>query len=225
MSQFVGMNKKTAKKKSAIKMAVKKARRTKEAVRRRLARVKENDPALPLPKFVERVNEIAQRYLPPGVPADGRVTTEFNERNVRHYQNKGLIDSPEKEGKEARYRYRHILQAVLIRVMLADGFRVPVIRGMLEGKTISDFEELLELGPMVARKMARDLNPERCDRGSSENRSVWARLEVAPGIEIHLARGVKPPESREEGMEIREKISVALREEFQRRRRRARRRE
>ncbi|MGJ8698212.1 MAG: MerR family transcriptional regulator [Verrucomicrobiaceae bacterium] len=218
------MTKKAAKKKSARKMAVKQARRTKEVVRRRLARVKENDPALPLPKFVERVNEIAQRYLPPGNPADGRVASEFNERNVRNYQSKGLIDTPEKEGKEARYRYRHILQAVLIRVMLADGFRVPTIREMLEGKTTGEFEKLLDLGPMVARKMARDLNPEKCN-GSMEGRSVWTRLEVAPGVEIHLARSVKPPSCKEEGMEIREKISLALRDEFQRRRKRARNRE
>ncbi|MDC1448100.1 MerR family transcriptional regulator [bacterium] len=216
------MMKKAAKKKSARKMAVKQARRTKDAVRRRLARVKENDPALPLPKFVERVNEIAQRYLPPGDPSDGRVASEFNERNVRNYQSKDLIDSPEKEGKEARYRYRHILQAVLIRVMLADGFRVPMIREMLKGKTTEDFEKLLELGPMVARKMARDLNPEKCRGESREGRSAWIRLEVAPGVEVHLARSAEPPSSNEEGMEIREKISIALRDEFQRRRKRAR---
>lgn len=214
------MTKKAAQKKSARKMAVKKARQTKEAVRRRLARVKENDPALPLPKFVERVNEIAQRYLPPGTPADGRVTTEFNERNVRNYQSKGLIDAPEKEGKEARYRYRHILQAVLIRVMLADGFRVPLIREMLEGKTEADFEKLLDLGPMVARKMARERSTAS---GPSETHRVWTRLEIAPGVEVHLARSVQPPANKEEGMEIREKISLALRDEFQRRRQRARR--
>jgi DNA-binding transcriptional MerR regulator len=214
------MTKKSAKKKCAMKLAVKQARRSKETLRRRLARVKENDPALPLPKFVERVNEIAQRYLPPGEPSDRRVASEFNERNVRNYQSKDLIDAPEKEGKEARYHYRHILQAVLIRVMLADGFRVPRIREMLDGKTSADFEKLLDLGPMVARKMARDLDPEK----SSGDRSVWSRLEIAPGVEVHLARSVKPPSSKEEGMEIREKISIALRDEFQRRRQRARRR-
>ncbi|MGJ8726663.1 MAG: MerR family transcriptional regulator [Roseibacillus sp.] len=223
------MTKKTAKKKgpapkkkAAFKMAVKKARQSKETVRRRLARVKENDPALPLPRFVERVNEIAERYLPPGDPVDGRVTSEFNERTVRHYQGKEIIDAPEKEGKEARYRYRHILQAVLTRVMLSDGFRVPHIREMLAGKTDGEYEKLLEIGPMVAKKMAREAGGS-CRENRGEERSVWVRLEVSPGVEIHIQRGVKPPSSPEEGKEIREKISVALGAEFQRRRKRARR--
>ncbi|YCM44331.1 MerR family transcriptional regulator [Verrucomicrobiaceae bacterium 227] len=228
------MTKKSAKKKcatpakkAAFKKAIKQARETKAVVRKRLARVKENDPSLPLDKFVIRVNEIAERYLPPGPPSDGRVTSEFSERSVRNYQSKSIIDPPEKEGKEARYRYRNILQAVLIRVMLSDGFRVPMIREMLEGKTTAEYEELLEMGPIMARKMARKMaagRAMRCQDGEHA-RSAWIRLEVAPGIEIHLSRSVAPPESKEEGQEIREKISLALREEFQRRRRRATRNE
>lgn len=208
-------------KKGARKMAVKEARRSKEAVRRRLARVKENDPALPLPRFVERVNEIAERYLPPGQAEDGRVTSEFNGRTVRHYQGKDIIDSPEKEGREARYRYRHILQAVLTRVMLADGFRVPMIREILEGQTNTEYEKLLEMGPLVAKKMAQETVRAKQEERICNAREVWVRLEISPGVEVHIARGVTPPSSREEGEEIREKISIALRNEFQRRRKRA----
>lgn len=225
------MTKKSAKKKcatpakkAAFKQAVKRARRTKEAVRKRLARVKENDPALPLEKFVIRINEIADRYLPPGPPTDGRVTLEFSERSVRHYQSKTIIDPPEKEGKEARYRYRHILQAVLTRVMLADGFRVPMIREMLSEKTDSEYEELLEMGPIIARKMAKKMAHARGSgcQDSDSSRSAWIRLEVAPGIEIHLSRAVAPPSSREEGRELHEKMSLTLRGEFQRRRKKLR---
>ncbi|MBK1829917.1 MerR family transcriptional regulator [Verrucomicrobiaceae bacterium R5-34] len=214
-------------KKKAFKRAVKQAKRSKESVRRRLARVKENDPVLPLPRFVDRVNEIAERYLPPGDPADGRVTSEFNRRTVRHYQSRTIIDPPEKEGREARYRYRHVLQAVLTRVLLADGFRVPMIRDMLEEKTNAEYEALLEMGPRKARKMAREHRGEGRERGcrsreSSNERQVFVRLEIEPGIEIHIARDATTPRSRDEGEELREKISIALRAEFQRRRRRDR---
>lgn len=218
-------------KKAAFKRAVKQAKRSKESVRRRLARVKENDPALPLPRFVDRVNEIAERYLPPGEPADGRVTSEFNGRTVRHYQSRSIIDPPEREGREARYGYRHVLQAVLTRVLLADGFRVPMIREMLAEQTDAEYESLLEMGPRKARKMAQ----ESCGEGrrggararagvreSSEARQVFVRLEIEPGLEIHIARDAAIPASREEGEELREKISIALRSEFQRRRRRQR---
>jgi hypothetical protein len=43
-------------------------------------------------------------------------------------------------------------------------------------------------------------------------------LEFSPGVEVQTARGVKQSTSREEGKEICEKISIALRDEFQRRR-------
>lgn len=221
------MKKKTAKKKSPMgkkcatrKIAFKVARESKGVVRKRLAKVKENDPSLPLPKFVERVNEIAERYLAPGPPRDARVTSEFSERTVRHYQAKEIIDPPEKEGKEARYRYRHILQAVLTRVMLADGFRVPLIREMLAGKTDAEYEEFLEMGPFAAKKMARE---QAGGCGPGELSSAWVRLMVAPGIEIHVERGVRPPGTPEEAMELQEKLSLALRGEFQRRRARRRR--
>ena len=204
-------------------MAIKKARQTKELVRKRLARVKDNDPALPLPKFVERVNEIAERYLPPGQAEDGRVTSEFNKRTVRHYQGKGIIDSPEKDGKEARYRYRHILQAVLTRVLLADGFRVPMIREMLEGLTTAEYEKMLEMGPVMSRKLAQEkLRGKQVNR-ITNTKQAWIRLEIAPGIEVHLAQSVQPPSSQEEGRDIRKKISIALRDEFQGRRTLARR--
>ncbi|MGJ8655248.1 MAG: MerR family transcriptional regulator [Akkermansiaceae bacterium] len=214
-------------KKAAFKMAVEQARSSKESVRRRLAKVKERDPVLPLPKFVKRVNKIAERYLPPGRPLDGRVTSEFNERTVRHYQGRDIIDAPEKEGREARYCYRHVMQAVLTRVLLADGFRVPMIREMLAGKTDEDYESLLEMGPMQARKLARGMRGEgrRGDCGSvgsREGRQVFVRLEIEPGIEVHIARGVAEPGSREDGRELSERIAVAVRDEFRHRRRRRR---
>lgn len=172
---------------------------------------------LPLLPAIGKIRETDQRNRrapspPPGKTADGRVTSEFSERSVRHYQSKTIIDSPEKEGKEARYRYRHVLQAVLTRVMLADGFRVRMIREMLTGKTVSEYEELLEMDLMIARKMAKKIAPHRnkaCGEEGSTH-SAWIRLEVVPGIEVHIFRIVAPPSSKEEGREFREKICLTL---------------
>jgi len=232
-AQKKGAAKKAAGKFAARKAALKRAARTKDVVRQRMEVVKTNDPAMPLPRFVERVNQISARYVPAGQPDDSRVTTEFNPRSVRHYQAKGIIDSPSKEGKEARYGYRHILQAVLVRIMLADGFRAPGIAKILADRTLEEYEEMLSMPPGAARKMAMKKRAGKKGAakkaagqgGCGSGVSRYVRVSVAPGIEIHIDAKMAPPADREEAEKVHAKVTDALRGEFQRRRRRLRNRE
>ena len=69
----------------------------------------------------------------------------------------------------------------------------------------------------AAFKMAVKPARRKSCRGDEAGRQVYARLEIEPGVEIHIARDATIPASREEGQALREKISVALRDEFQRR--------
>src|SRR3954451_7903331 len=53
-----------------------------------------------------------------GLPADPRPS----ERLVRDYVQRGILDRPGREGKEARYGFRHLAQLVAARLMTGDGW-------------------------------------------------------------------------------------------------------
>ena len=81
-----------------------------------------------LEEFVDAANRLLPGFLPaaedrPG--SAGKVRDEVNIRLVRHYANLGLLDDNAREGREARYGFRHLLQLLLVR-------RLP--RGRLPGR-------------------------------------------------------------------------------------------
>jgi hypothetical protein len=67
------------------------------------------------------VNQVAAKLLPVGESVDSRISQTLVPRTFRHYQTLGCIDVPEKHGRNASYGYRHFLQALLVRRLLADG--------------------------------------------------------------------------------------------------------
>ena len=48
-------------------------------------------------------------------------TTEGNERLLRHYVSMGVVDKPSREGRDALYGFRHLVQFVAARRLLAEG--------------------------------------------------------------------------------------------------------
>ncbi|MDF1752393.1 MAG: MerR family transcriptional regulator [Verrucomicrobiales bacterium] len=200
------------------KRAAKKAAR-KQALKERLETMEQNDPQMRLPEFVERVNKIAARFGPRQKDGDGRVTSEFTERTVRHYQSKGIIDPPVKEGKEAIYGYRQVLQALLVRKMLVRKISAERISDMLDGKENEVYLELLtkgiemSVGPGTGEMIDSDTDPALV-------RGPWIRIPVVPGLEVHIARGFEPPEGPEAFREMMQKIGQSIRQVIKRRRER-----
>jgi len=47
---------------------------------------------------------------------------EGNERLLRHYVSMGVVDKPSREGRDALYGFRHLVQFVAARRLLAEGF-------------------------------------------------------------------------------------------------------
>lgn len=192
----------------------------KKALKSRLEKIAENDPKMRLPGFVKRVNALTERFGPKHQQIDGRVTEEFTERTVRHYQSKGIIDPPEKEGKEAIYGFRHLLQALLIRKMLIRKIPADKIAEMLEDKENDVYIKLLtkgiemSVGPGTGQVIDSD-----SDR--SVTRGPWLRLPVIPGLEIHIARGFQAPEGPEEFRAMMQKIGQTIRQVIRRRRQRS----
>lgn len=191
----------------------------KKALRNRLEKMQENDPKMRLPKFVERVNSLTERFGRGPGRCDGRVNEEFTGRTVRHYQSKGIIDPPMKEGKEAFYGYRHVLQALLIRRMLMRKISAEKIADFLEGKDNEVYLKLLtegismSVGPGTGGSIDTEPNP-------AVTKGPWLRLPIIPGLEIHIARGFQPPEGPEEFRAMMQQIGQTIRQVVRRRRQR-----
>lgn len=152
---------------------------------------------VPLSELLERINRVATE-LPGGSesPESGtsRVSRTFTERTFRHYQTLGCIDAPEKHGRNASYRYRHFLQALLIRRLLAGGIPARRMPELIAGS--SDELKRLILGgvEMVLRPEGGGVAEEQPNRyqqtlrACSENSvSGWIKVTLGEGIEMHVS--------------------------------------
>jgi DNA-binding transcriptional MerR regulator len=101
-----------------------------------------------LDAFVDQANALLPAYLP-SAPVNSRVKGEVNARLVRHYTGQGLLEEPLKEGREARYRYRHLLQLLLVRRLLAEGLSAGAIGNLVRKKGEIELEGILEGGATV----------------------------------------------------------------------------
>ena len=206
-----------------------------------LAEIKAAGRRWGLDDFVEVVNSLVERYLPASRSFNVKLRDAFNPRLVRYYATFGLISPPEREGKEARYTYGHLLQALVIRRLLFEGFTAPALLKMLAGKREADYEAMLAGGVSVAAaalpreeveghvasagppehlRLVRDLMaavpaaPPRPAPGAAPRPATpppipapaatpvalppafWRRVEIAPGVELHLRADFIPPDTR-----------------------------
>ncbi|MGB5892294.1 MAG: MerR family transcriptional regulator [Thermoanaerobaculia bacterium] len=100
-------------------------------------------------------------------------------RTVRYYVQEGLIPTPLGVGRGAHYGPEHLEQLLRVKSMQERGLSLEEIR-----------QEPLDRGPAPkARQIAR-LVP----------RSQWVRLELLPGVELHISgdHRVPPPGKLEE---------------------------
>ena len=200
-----------------------------------LAEIKTAGRRWGLEEFVEVVNSLVERYLPVSRSFNVKLRDAFNPRLVRYYATFGLISPPEREGKEARYTYLHLLQALVIRRLLFEGFTAPALLKILAGKGEADYEAMLaggvSVGAAVSReeveghvaaagppehlRLVRDLMAAapapRAVPGAGSAAAplpstpppvpaapppIWRRVEVAPGLELHLRADFAPPDTR-----------------------------
>lgn len=100
-------------------------------------------------------------------------------RTVRYYVQEGLLPSPLGVGRGQHYGPEHLQQLLRVKSLQEAGRSLDEIRGMLHGK---------------ATRATRA--GEQADE-STLLRSVWRRIALAPGVELHVSSGVRlPPASR-----------------------------
>ncbi|MFN2322584.1 MAG: MerR family transcriptional regulator [Trueperaceae bacterium] len=73
-----------------------------------------------LDDFVAEVNRLLPMIMPDGSP--GRAKAEMNARLVRHYATEGVLPKPLKQSGEAQYGADHLVRALALRRLLADGY-------------------------------------------------------------------------------------------------------
>lgn len=139
------------------------------------------DRALTLSELAElagRLLDLAQLSV-----EDGRVGATLDERTLRYHQTLGLLDKPARyEGRQAIYGYRHLLQAMSVRVLQARGYSLARVQGALLGVGTEALESAL----------LRDLEPQPPDVPAQAPAVVpspparGVAAEVAPGVTVVL---------------------------------------
>jgi DNA-binding transcriptional MerR regulator len=179
----------------------------------------------PLETLVVHANALLPRYLPAEKASD-KVRDEVNARLVRHYTTAGLIDEPAKEGREARYGFRHLLQVLVVRRLLQEGCASAAVFRLTSGRSNEELENLLDSGltpsdSNPATEFLRGLRPQlsgnRANQRSNTrprtdpSASAWERHPVTPGVELHLRADLARPMDTGTLNKVLEQISALLR--------------
>lgn len=152
--------------------------------------------------------------------ARGSVAELPDERMVRYYSAEGLISPPEgRQGPAAVYGYEHLLQLLVIKRLQADHLPIRKIKELVEGKSERELEQLLGLDktremrpsaknaateflesllrPSVRRAQTEMVAPVPSPPAASPAtaKSAWARVEVEPGLELHIREDYNLPDA------------------------------
>lgn len=184
---------------------------------------------LALDEFVQAVNELLPTILPPDM-ADQRLKEELTPRLVRHYATQGVLDMPEREGREARYTYRQLLQVLALRLLQAQGHRTGSVYPLLTAMTDPELEDLLAGGRQVSLTPApnpalqflqglkhQELHHSRPPTSPPSQSGVWTRHEIVPGLELHVRGDFRFPPTSDLQAEIFQRLHEVLKNQGVRR--------
>jgi DNA-binding transcriptional MerR regulator len=158
-----------------------------------LQHIAQQQPEYDLDRFVEVTNDLLPQFLPDQATGS-RGQEPVNPRLVRHYTTQGLVDKPLKQGREARYRYRHLLQLLAVRRLLAEGYSASSISSLIGGQGNSILEDLLQGGfnsPLRQRIRPWRFCPRFENGGNPQLKSILRLAEselLVLGFRLHLPR-------------------------------------
>lgn len=200
-----------------------------------LQQLAQSRPSWSLDEFVQVTNALLPQFLP-GEKGNTRVREEVTPRLVRHYTTLGMLDEPLKEGREARYTYRHLLQMLVVRRLLAEGYGASAIDNLATSKENTELEALLQGGiqltvttanpalvflqqiqkrqsmptPSAASPGTISPPPVQPPTNSNPSTTSWTRIEVLPGLEIHVRNDFIYPSSPQEQQNLLQYIAQKL---------------
>lgn len=148
--------------------------------------------------------------------ARGTVTSVPDERTIRYYMAEGLVQTPEeKQGTASVFGYVNLLQLLTVKKLQAEHLPIRKIRELVAGKSEQELETLLGIGSTAKKsreteakrylesllaptpvpeavppKLAAAAPPPQTDQSQS-----WQRVEIEPGLELHIRSDYAPPTS------------------------------
>jgi DNA-binding transcriptional MerR regulator len=170
--------------------------------------------------------------------ARGTVTSVPDERTIRYYMAEGLIQTPEeKQGTASVFAYLNLLQLVTVKKLQAEHLPIRKIRELVAGKSEQELEALLGVRGSLGKKN-RDSEakrylesllapasidsaapaaalPLRAKQSSAPEQSAqshsWQRVEIEPGLELHIRSDYSPPPTTGKTRSLLEKAIHKLR--------------
>lgn len=116
-------------------------------------------------------------------------TEEVNERLVRYYVQEGVLDPPEREGREAMFGFRQLVQAIAARFLLRDSWP---LRKVAELIRTSDIDALLALAPGATSRTPAEAAIARI-RGSESAPTDFPAFARTPRTTAKAPDVVAPP--------------------------------
>jgi DNA-binding transcriptional MerR regulator len=171
--------------------------------------------------------------------ARGTVTSVPDERTIRYYMAEGLIQAPEeKQGTASVFGYLNLLQLVTVKKLQAEHLPIRKIRELVAGKSEHELETLLGVGSAQSKK-SRDGEAKRYLESLLATASTkstpapptaasgvemaapppqqfdhshsWQRVEIEPGLELHIRSDYSPPATTGKTRSLLEKAIHRLR--------------
>ena len=111
-------------------------------------------------------------------------------RTVRYYVQEGLIPAPHGVGRGDHYGQEHLDQILLVKTMQESGRMLDEIRQTLARGTTRRSK------PAFAKATAGKPGFGKAAAGKPvlPERSLWRRLTLAPGVELHISSDVRLPQ-------------------------------
>ncbi|MBD2110219.1 MerR family transcriptional regulator [Nodosilinea sp. FACHB-13] len=192
-----------------------------------LQQIAQQQPEMVLDRFVEVTNDLLPQFLP-DQGSGNRGQEPVNPRLVRHYTTQGWLDKPLKQGREARYTYRHLLQLLVLRRLLAEGYSTSSIGSLIGGQSDAALENILQGGVQIKVEAAnpalaflsqiRD-RPAPFSTNRSQTRSALPAFQApsaapAPAPAAPLPPPVASPPQNWTRLEILDGLELHVRQDF-----------
>lgn len=168
----------------------------------------------------------------------GTVTTVPDERTIRFYLAESLITVPqEKQGTASVFGYLNLLQLLTVKKLQAEHLPIRKIRELVGGKSEEELETLLGVSSTTRKKtresgaseylnslLATSVHPQQPAAASpmqmaesrqmiefaGEGEQSWQRVEIEPGLELHIRSDYTPPTTSARSKNLVERIKSLI---------------
>ena len=119
-------------------------------------------------------------------------------RTVRYYVQEGLIPPPLGRGRGRHYTESHLERLLEVKALQEQGLSLDAIRTHFHARPQPPVQYLtLDNAPAASASMDSAAAPEPLASPLTTPRSSWTRIEIAPGLELHVSSDWRiPPPGR-----------------------------